>query len=70
MKVSIKPTTFGQNIYARINENTTLGVAIRVSPYRKLAYFRNGKPVQPFGAKSPTAKLIPYFKEMLTYATI
>lgn len=71
MKIIIRACPFGQqSINAKLDDGTILGIKIEITPYRRVKYFKNSKPVSPLGVKSPTAKYLPQYKEMLTYANV
>ena len=65
MIIDIKRRTMG-NITARTKLDTgeEIGVTFDKTPNRKFSYWLNGKRVLPFGAKSPTAKFLPVYKDL------
>lgn len=47
-----------------------IGIVIQYTPYRRIGYWVNGRSVLPMGAKSPTAKYLPQFKELIAYENV
>lgn len=47
-----------------------IGVVIQYTPYRRIGHWVNGKRAMPMGAKSPTAKFIPQFKELIAHENV
>lgn len=47
-----------------------IGIVIQYTPYRRIQHWVNNRPVMPMGAKSPTAKYLPQFKELIAYENV
>lgn len=58
------------NIRGIDDKGNKIGVTIQYTPFRRIGYWVNGRSVSPLGAKSPTAKYIPQFRELIAYENV